>query len=237
LRLHSGKLNAVSPELLDEWHRALDDLEADPEVRGLLITGGESPFFSYGLDVAGLLRLSRPEMETFMNSFHRLLARLFLFPHPVGAAVNGHATAGGLLIALAADCRIGAEGSFSIGLSEVKLGLAAPADALRMMMRRLGASITADLTLRGLMVSPEAACALGIFEKVVPANEVLPRTLERLRDLVDMPAGAIAINKRFLGAGVFDLPAATLKQETSEWLDRWFSPSAQAELRKLAEWK
>jgi Delta3-Delta2-enoyl-CoA isomerase len=232
-RLASGKLNAISPEFLEESHRALDDLEHDRELTGLVITGGDSRFFSYGLDVARLLTLSRVELEPFMKSFNRLLARIFLFPQPVGAAVNGHATAGGLLLALAADCRVAAEGNFSAGLSEVKLGLAAPAATLRMMARRLGASTTALLAMRGMMLNPPAARDLGIFETIVPPDLVLEETLTRVRSLA-APPGAIALSKRFLGAGVFDLPEAIMEREISDWLDRWYSPEAQAELNKLA---
>lgn len=237
LRLASGKLNAISPELLKEMHRALDSLEPDSELRGLIITGAESRFFSFGLDVPRLLGLDRPELDAFMASFERLLARLYTFPHPVGAAVNGHATAGGLLLTLTADCRVGAEGTFSIGLSEVKLGLAAPSSALRMMRRRLGASLTSDLALRGLMVTPEAARDLGILEKVVPGTELLGETLEGVRALAEAPPGAIALNKGFLGSGVFDFPEATLKQERSAWLDAWFAPKTQLALQKLTERK
>jgi Delta3-Delta2-enoyl-CoA isomerase len=233
LRFASGKLNALSPELIEESHRALDALEADPLVRGLVITGGDSRFFSYGLDVARLLTLDRVAMEPFMESFNRLVSRIFLFPRPVGAAVNGHATAGGLLLTVAADCRVGAEGSFSLGLSEVNLGLAAPAGALRMMARRLGASIAARLALEGVMIGPGAARDLGIFEAIVPPERLLPETLDRVRRLAEMPAGGIALNKQFLGAGVYDLPPEVLRQEASAWLDRWFSAEAQEKLRDL----
>ena len=237
LRITSGKLNAISPELLEELHRVLDDLEPDSELRGLIITGAESRFFSFGLDVPRLLSLSRPELDTFMAGFERLLDRFYTFPHAVGAAVNGHATAGGLLLALTADCRVGAEGAFSIGLSEVKLGLAAPPSALRLMRRRLGASVTSDLALRGLMVTPEGARDLGIFETIVPGTELLRETLTRVRALAGTPPGAIALNKRFLAGGVFDFSESVLKQERSAWLDAWFASGTQTELRKLTERK
>ena len=233
LRLASGKLNAISPELLQECHQALDELERAPALTGLIITGGSSRFFSFGLDVARLLTLPRSALLPFMKSFNRLLSRLYLFPHPVGAAVNGHATAGGLLVALTADCRVAAEGTFSAGLSEVKLGLAPPAAALRMMSRRLGASVTARLALEGLMLSPVASRDLGIYEAVVPPDRLLAETLERVRAIAG-PPGATAINKRFLGEGVFDLPDAVQDREIQEWLDRWYSNEAQAELHKLA---
>jgi enoyl-CoA hydratase len=232
-RLASGKLNAISPELLEECHGALDELEQDPSLTGLIITGGTSRFFSYGLDVARLLTVNRSTLEPFMKSFNRLLARIYAFPQPVGAAVNGHATAGGLLLLLAADCRVAAEGNFSAGLSEVKLGLAPPAAALRMMARRLGASVTADLSLRGMMLSPEAARDLGIYETIVPASRLLGETMERVRAMAG-PPGATALNKRFLCSGVFDLPDAIQDREIQDWLDCWYSEDAQTELQKLA---
>jgi enoyl-CoA hydratase/carnithine racemase len=236
LRLAFGKLNAISPELLEECHGALDELERDRGLSGLVITGGTSRFFSYGLDVARLLTVNRSALGPFMKSFNRLLARIYGFPLPVGAAVNGHATAGGLLLVLAADCRVAAEGNFSAGLSEVKLGLAPPAAALRMMARRLGSPATALLSLRGMMLTPEAARDLGIYETIVPADRLLGETMKRVQAIAG-PPGATALNKRFLCAGVFDLPDAVQDREIEEWLDRWYSPEAQAELHKLAERK
>ena len=233
VRLGSGKLNAISPELLEECHRGLDDLETDTALTGLIITGGASRFFSYGLDVARLLTVDRSTLRPFMKSLNRLLSRLYLFPQPVGAAVNGHATAGGLLLVMTADCRVAAEGNFSAGLSEAKLGLAAPAAALRMIARRLGSSATALLALRGVMLGPEAARDLGIYEKIVPADQLLGETMERVRAMAS-PPGATALNKRFLGTGVFDLPEAIQDREIEDWLDRWYSPEAQSELHKLA---
>jgi len=236
LRLASGKLNAISPELLEECHRALDALENDTATTGLIITGGSSRFFSYGLDVGRLLTVDRSFLGPFMKSLNRLLSRLYLFPQPVGAAVNGHATAGGLLLVMTADCRVAAEGNFSAGLSEAKLGLAAPAAALRMIARRLGTAATAELALRGMMLNPEAALALGIYEKIVPADQLLGETMERVRAMA-IPGGAILLNKRFLSTGVYDLPDAIQDREIEDWLDRWFSPEAQAELQKLTSRK
>ena len=232
VRLASGKLNAISPELLEECHQALDELETDTRLTGLIITGGASRFFSYGLDVARLLTVDRSALGSLMKNLNRLLSRLYLFPQPVGAAVNGHATAGGLLLVMTADCRVAAEGNFSAGLSEAKLGLAAPAAALRMIARRLGPSATADLALRGLMLGPEAARELGIYQKIVPAEQLQGETMEGLRAMAS-PPGATALNKRFLGAGVFDLPEATQDREIEDWLDRWYSPEAQSELHTL----
>ena len=233
LRLASGKLNAISPELMEECHQALDALENDTATTGLIITGGASRFFSYGLDVARLLTVDRSVLGPFMKSLNRLLSRLYLFPQPVGAAVNGHATAGGLLLVMTADCRVAADGSFLAGLSEAKLGLAAPAAALRMIAKRLGSSATVELALHAMMLNPEAALALGIYEKIVPADQLLGETIERVRAMA-IPTGAMALNKRFLGAGVFDLPDAVQDREIEDWLDRWYSPEAQAELTKLA---
>jgi hypothetical protein len=77
---------------------------------------------------------------------------------------------------------------------------------------------------------------LGIYETIVPPDRLLGETLDRVRGLAG-PPGAVALNKRFLGAGVFDGPEAMLEHEISDWLDRWYSPEAQAELTKLASRK
>ena len=181
--LNSGKVNAMTSVLLREAKSALGDLTRDTSVRSLVLTGGASRFFSFGLDVPGLLTADRPRMEALLRDLNDVLKALFLFPRPVVAAVNGHAMAGGLLLAVTADHRIGAEGKFSLGLSEVNLALAAPAVSLRILTRRVGAAITQEAAMTGRIYDPTAAREAGILNEVVPPEAVLDRSLARAKEL------------------------------------------------------
>ena len=157
ITLSSGKANAMSAALVQELAHALRESREDSEIDSLVLTGGESRFLSFGLDVRYLLDLDRQDMAAFLKHLNTLLRRLYTFPKPTVAAVNGHAMAGGLLMVMATDYRIGGEGNFSIGLSEVNLGIAAPASAIRMLSRRVGHRATSELCLSGAVIHPPEA--------------------------------------------------------------------------------
>src|SRR3989442_13757482 len=125
LRMRAGKANAIGPAWLDRMETLLDDVLA---ARGgaLVITGYEG-FFSAGLDLPALDALDERAMGSFMSGFSRTMLRIFELPLPVVAAVNGHAIAGGCVLALQADVRIGAASDFRIGLNEGQLGIGLPA--------------------------------------------------------------------------------------------------------------
>src|SRR5216683_40138 len=125
LRMRAGKANAIGPAWLDRMYSLLDDVLA-ARARALVITGYEG-FFSAGLDLPALDALDERAMGSFMSGFSRTMLRIFELPLPVVAAVNGHAIAGGCVLALQADVRIGAASDFRIGLNEVQLGIGLPA--------------------------------------------------------------------------------------------------------------
>src|SRR6266851_5432862 len=128
LRMRAGKANAIGPAWLQRMEALLDEALA-ARARSLVITGYEG-FFSAGLDLPALDALDEQAMGAFMSGFSRTMLRIFELPIPVVAAVNGHAIAGGCVLALQADVRIGATSDFRIGLNEVQLGIGLPAVVL-----------------------------------------------------------------------------------------------------------
>lgn len=237
LTIASGKVNAMSPEFLAEARTALEAARKNEGTRAIILTGGESRFFSFGLDVARLLGFERPQMTLFLKDLNQLLASLFLFPKPVVAAVNGHAMAGGLLMAACADARVGAEGDFSIGLSEVQLGIAAPAASLRILARRVGEARAREVALTGTVYKPETAREMGLLDELVPPEKLMDRARERAAALGALPPGGFALNKRYLGAGIFDGDPETFRKENEAWLEAWFSRESREKLRALVERK
>jgi enoyl-CoA hydratase len=235
LRLASGKLNAITPVLLREAREALAGIGRDPDAKSVILTGGDSRFFSFGLDVARLLPLERKDMAAVLRDLNAVLRTLFFFPKPVVAAVNGHAVAGGLLLAVTADYRIGAEGPFSIGLSEVNLGLAAPAVSLRIMAHQIGEARTREAALTGTIYDPAAAARLGLFHEVAPPDRLQHRAREKASQLGGLPPGGVALNKHYLAADIPHVDPAREAAEDEAWLDAWFSPEAQNHLQALVE--
>ena len=98
LRMRAGKANAIGPAFLEQLGAQLDGL-ADA---GALVLTGYEGFFSAGLDLPALLALGRAQMSAFIDAFAASMLRVFELPLPVVAAVNGHAVAGGCVLALTA---------------------------------------------------------------------------------------------------------------------------------------
>ena len=124
ITLEAGKANAMDEELLVRLIRLFDDAEADGG-RSIVLTG-YGKYFSGGLALPFLVSLDRPAMKRFMELFHTAMLRVYSCKLPVVAAINGHAIAGGCVLALQCDARIMSDGDSKMGLNEVQLGIGLP---------------------------------------------------------------------------------------------------------------
>src|SRR3989442_11907843 len=200
LRMRAGKANAIGPAWLDRMETLLDDVLA---ARGgaLVITGYEG-FFSAGLDLPALDALDERAMGSFMSGFSRTMLRIFELPLPVVAAVNGHAIAGGCVLALQADVRIGAASDFRMGLNEVQLGIGLPAVVLEALRAQVPAASLLPIALEGRLFSPEEAVSVGLLHEVVPADRLEQRAIARAMELGALPGASYASDKHSLRAAV-----------------------------------
>ncbi len=219
-----GPANALDPALVANLAASLD--EAERSGRPLVLTGN-GRFFSAGLDLAGLPR-EREEMGAFVDAFDDLLRRLFLCPCPTVAAVNGHAVAGGAILAAACDVRIGAAGDYRIGVSEVQLGVIFPAVAFEVLRAAIPAPRTAEVLLRGRLTGPEDAVTNGFLHELASAEALLERAVERAEELGALPRAAYAHTKRELRAEFVDRAARDRASKREQFLDTWFSEESAA---------
>src|SRR5437763_16048686 len=190
LRMRAGKANAIGPAWLGRMETLLDEALAT-EPRALVITGYES-FFSAGRDVPARDALGRDQMGSFVMAFSRTMLRVFELPLPVIAAVNGHAIAGGCVLTLQADVRIGARTDFRMGLNEVQLGIALPAMVLETLRAQVPPQSPLPVALEGRLFPPDEALALGLLHEVVPKESLEQRAAERALALASLPRQAFA---------------------------------------------
>src|SRR6185503_9087711 len=134
--LQSGKVNAIGADFLHGFGALLDQ---HADARALVITGAGNAF-SAGLDLPSLIDLDRPTMRRFIDLFDAFMLRIFELPIPVVAAINGHAIAGGCVLALQCDVRIAADKEARIGLNETQLGIGLPAVVLETLRGQVPAS-------------------------------------------------------------------------------------------------
>jgi Delta3-Delta2-enoyl-CoA isomerase len=174
LRLENGKANCISPSFLERLQRLLGEIG---DARAAVMIGQGSAF-SAGLDLPALVELDRAAMRSFILGFDAAMLRVFELPVPLVAAVNGHAVAGGCVLALQADVRIGADREARIGLNETQLGIGLPAVVLETLRSQVPGPSLSALALEGRLVSPREALHLGLLHEVVPEAELLSRAAE-----------------------------------------------------------
>jgi enoyl-CoA hydratase len=229
LRMKAGKANAINPAFLARLGALLDEAQA-LGVRALVVTGYEQ-FFCAGLDLPHLLPLGRAEIGAFMDEFRAAMLRLFLLPLPVVAAINGHAVAGGCVIALQADVRIMAEGKGRIGLAEVPLGLGLPPVVVETLRAQVPQASLVPIALEGRMLLAGEAQQLGLVQEVAEPDKLIARALEKAKSLAALPADPVAQVKGALRRPAADAVRASSAGDSGRWLDLWFSPRGQESLR------
>ncbi|MBA3499190.1 MAG: enoyl-CoA hydratase/isomerase family protein [Myxococcota bacterium] len=223
LRIEGGKANAMTAELLDTIEQHIDDFERGP-ARAAVITGYDK-YFSAGLALPALIDLDRPAMGAFIERFARAMLRVFRCEKPIVAAINGHAIAGGCVLALMCDYRVIVnDDGVRIGLNETQLGIGLPAVVLEPLRAQVPATSLTSLAINGALVTPQQALALGLVHEVGGSAHAIAARLAAV------PPVAAAQVKRALRRPVLEA-IAQYPGDTDAWLDTWFSPHAQERLR------
>jgi enoyl-CoA hydratase len=186
VRMDDGKANALSGEMIDELSAALARAESEATA---VVLAGRPDRFCAGFDLK--IMMSGPDAaRALLRRGADLLMRLYGSPIPVVAACTGHALAGGALVLLTADVRVGAAGAFRIGLNEVSIGLPTPVLAMELARDRLAKTELTRATLLAHVYGPDEAARAGYLDEVVAADRVVARALEEADRLGALPRAA-----------------------------------------------
>jgi len=166
------RLNAISPELLQDLDRACDAMEADAAVRVVTLTAAGRTFCA-GADLRTVRELSPDPQRwsAFMGLWHRVFDRIEALPLPVIAGVHGLALAGGLELLLVADLVVADEGA-RLGDQHANFGLVAGGGGSQRLPRLVGARRAKELMMLGGWLSAADGLAWGLVNRVVPAGTV-----------------------------------------------------------------
>jgi enoyl-CoA hydratase len=235
VRMARPPVNAIDIEFAAELDGALTRLESDPAVRAVVLAGEEG-CFSAGLDLKVLPSYDRAQQRELLLTFGRALLRLYGFPRPVVGAIDGHAIAGGFILAIACDYRIGGRGKYEFGLTEVRVGVPFPIAPLELVRAELGRETTRRLVLTARTAGPEEALGWGALDELHPVGEVEARALDVAGELATLPPGAYGRTKRLLREHAIsrmeDAVERQLDPALSEWLTPEAAPAAARILRK-----
>jgi enoyl-CoA hydratase/carnithine racemase len=204
--LRNPPANLLNTTVLKELDRLLGELEADEQIRVVILTA-VGRFFCTGADIKELAHIgsARQGIE-FSERGQSLLNRLERFDKPVIAALNGTCLGGGLELAMACHMRVAAAGSM-LGLPEIKLGLIPGFGGTQRLPRIIGPSRATELILTGESVTAEGALALGLVNRVVPLAEVQPQAMIWARTIAAHGRSATQAALRAVRAGL-DSPLA-----------------------------
>ena len=228
VRVRGRKANAMNPELIAAIDTALDELE------GPIVVTADGTSFSAGLALPELVDLDRPAISEMIDGFERAMYRVLTYPHATVAAINGHAFAGGCVLAMMCDVRVMATGSAKIGLNEVQLGIGLPAIVIETLRLRVAPPAFGAIVLEGRLLSPDEALRCHLVDELVEPGSLVARSVEIATARGRSPL-AYAQIKRSLLAPVVDAFQRRREIDRDAWLDTWFSDHGQRTLRAAVD--
>jgi enoyl-CoA hydratase/carnithine racemase len=237
IRLARPPVNALDTDLCRALIAALDAAVAEG-ARGVVLSGNDK-VFSAGLDVPHLMSHgdNRDALQDSWGAFFGATRTLAELRVPVVAALTGHSPAGGCVLALCCDYRIMARNPdparpFAIGLNETQVGLVAPEGIQQLMRRVVGIYRAERLLVAGEMVPAERALEIGLVDELVAPQEVVPRAIGWLQQLLKLPSHPMLQTRAIARADlVAALHADNIRMD--RFIEGWYSPDTQAALQAL----
>lgn len=194
LRMAHGPVNAMDLELCRALADRFRELVADP-ARAVVVTGSDRAF-SAGVDLKRCAAGGDPYVEKFIPALVDAFRVAFELPKPLVAAVNGHAIAGGCVLAACADVVLMAEGAARIGVPEIRVGVPFPRIVLEILGVAVGDRAARELVMGAQTYLPERAVQLGLVHEIVPAGELGARAAAAAAALArDVPPDTFATTK------------------------------------------
>jgi enoyl-CoA hydratase len=232
LRLAHGKVSALDTELCETLAREITDIASSP-ARALVVTGTGS-VFSAGVDLFQVINGGAEYLGRFLPAMESLFRTLLTCPKPAVAAVNGHAIAGGCIIAAACDHRVMAEGTGRIGVPELQVGVPFPALPFEIVRARVSPAALRHLVFSGRTVLPADALTLDLVDELAPPDVLMTRALHAADQHARIPDITFRLTKRTFTAAVLRRVEAAAPLN-SEVLAAWAHPAVQARVREYLE--
>lgn len=215
----NGKTNPINKEMLLQLKEIVDEVNANPTPKGLILTGA-GRFFSSGFDLPVFINFKdQKEANDFFDMEEEVLQALFTCEKPVVSAINGHCAAAGLIYSMAADYRIAKDHpKIKIGMSEIKIGL--PLTIAQDEVMRFGFDSNRkfrDVMFFGEMMDVYKAKELNIVDEVVAEDQLVDRAKHLITQWIDTPNRPFIRMKKLLRMDTARRIAKKLKEEN--WHD------------------
>jgi len=214
LDFDDGKANVFNTESVESLRSALRKAK-ESKVKALVLRGRQG-FFSCGLDLKVLPSLSRDQLNIFLKDYFSAMSELFLFPRPTVALCNGHALAGGCIMLLCCDYRIGPKAPIKVGLNETQIGIAMPRVATLFTQSRLQPRHINKAILFGKVMAVEEALEVGYFDEIDEVSDTEQKAFEMAAQLGKINSAAYSRTKNRIWKAKVDTAYNFLEEELKE---------------------
>jgi enoyl-CoA hydratase len=229
LTMQHGKANALDTEFCNTLAAKFDEL-SEAESRAVVITG-QGRIFSAGVDLLRATTSGPDYFRGFLPALARLYMSVFFFPKPVVAAVNGHAVAGGCILAACADRRLIARGEARIGVTELLVGVPFPPLAFEIMRYVTTHKFFPEVIFSAATYPPEEAVKRGLADEIVPPEQLLDLAVENAERLAALCPAAFALTKWQMRQPVADALERHGKRLDAATAEVWLAPETAAGMR------
>ncbi len=195
ISIHRPPANAYNPQFARELNEIVETIRGEDAIRAVILTSTVPRFFSAGADIKFFQSSALAEKVRFISYMHDVLRKIETTPIIFIAAITGHCLGGGLEIALACDLRFAAAGSYGLGQPEITLGILPGNGGTQRLPRLIGRSRALDLMITGRTISPDEALALGLVDRVFPAEDLMAKTREYAETLAKSATLTIGLIK------------------------------------------
>jgi 3,2-trans-enoyl-CoA isomerase len=234
ITLDRGRSNPINHQLVKDLTACIQELDADDNVGGVILTG-KPGFFSSGIDLIEAYNYDEEQVKEFWTDFLALPAALASFKKPLVAAINGHSPAGGCIMVLCCDYRVMVEGPFIIGLNEIPVGIIVPDSIFNLYAFWLGTGKAYQYILEGKLLNVAEALKVGLIDETCTADELLALAERKVRTYVQFSPVTWGMSKMNMRKELI----SKLKQDQTgllaAMLKQWWAPTTRKGLQKMIE--
>ncbi|OQR92980.1 3,2-trans-enoyl-CoA isomerase, mitochondrial precursor [Achlya hypogyna] len=219
VRLSRAPVNSLNMELLQAIDEAVQSLEQDKNIKGMILSSTNPKIFSAGLDITEMYQPKTKRLREFWRAFQNTYLRLYTTPLATVAAIEGHSPAGGCLLAMCCDSRVMSLGGPLIGLNETKLGIVAPFWMRDVMVNTIGHRETEKMLGLGLQVNALRGKEIGLIDEAVPVEQVHSVAEKLLLEWLSIPSSARKLTKAMMRDETAQKLRSRLDEDRSNFVD------------------
>tara|TARA_B100001175_G_scaffold309860_1_gene312127 strand:- start:441 stop:1184 length:744 start_codon:yes stop_codon:yes gene_type:complete len=225
------RVNAIDAETLIALENKINEAENDKNSNTILITG-EGSFFSFGLDIPSFLELNREDLKVSINRLLSICKTIYLSNKVTIAAINGHATGGGCMVAISTDFRFMVNQRAKIALNEINIGLSLFSSSISMLKNSIGLDKAKKFLLTGDLISSEAAKDMGLIHEIFHKEELFDKSMEFAHTFENKNALIIQnMKQELIQSNINELDDSD--ESIESFLDIFYLPETQKILKEI----